>query len=118
MAATKLLNLDELALDEVAIVLDKVRHVMRQVTVEEFIHQARAAREAAEKVSEAPAATKLELDEQVAKMCDVLHDAYPTTNLDRLKKLTFPQLNALIEFTFTPPEKIEAQVKAAQAGNV
>jgi hypothetical protein len=45
---------------------------------------------------------------------DMIHDAFPTITKERLGRLTLNQLSAILDFTVQPPEKIEADVKAAQ----
>jgi valyl-tRNA synthetase len=115
MANTKLLNLDELSTDEKVIKLDGVEHKMREMTVQEFIDRSVEARKVAAS-SEKAAAEQDEkaLDRMVQMSIDMIHDAFPTITKERLGRLTLNQLSAILDFTVQPPEKIEADVKAAQ----
>jgi hypothetical protein len=116
MSKQKLLNLDEIVPDAKTIKLDGFDHVARELTVEEFIMRSKDAQRAqadAEALGEdAPLAAKTE------KIIDLIHDAFPTITVARLGKLSLPQLNAVLEFTITPPAEIARQTEeAAASGN-
>jgi hypothetical protein len=111
MAKNKLLNLDELATEEKVIKLDGIVHPMREMTVQEFINKAKAARGLGDQPAEAPK----DIDAQIEAVIGMIDDAFPSIGKERLGRLSLPQLNAILEFALAPPEKIAAEVEAAQA---
>lgn len=106
-------NLDELATPTKSIILDKVTHNMRELTVQEFIDRAREA----EKVKDQPGedAEGWSMDRKVEKLVELVHDAFPTVSKERLGKLHFAQLNAVLDLTLKTPEQLAADIKTAGA---
>lgn len=115
MSKQKLLNLDELVPDTKVIKLDGTDHVMREITVAEFIRRSKEAQEAQDAADalgpDAPMSAKTE------KIIEMIHDAFPTITTERLGRLTLPQLNAVLDYTITPPEEIVKQTEATASGN-
>jgi hypothetical protein len=110
MAKNKLLNLDELATEEKVIKLDGADHLMREMTVQEFVDKAKAARD----LEASAPATPETLDAKIVSVIAMIADAFPTITSERLGQLSLPQLNAILEFTIAPPEKIAAEIEATQ----
>jgi hypothetical protein len=105
------LNLDELTVPTKTIVLDGVTHVMRELTVQEFIERSRQAQEVEAQDADLTMAQKIE------KMVEVIHDAFPTLAKERLGRLSLTYLTKIIEFTLKAPEEIEREVEAQTKGN-
>lgn len=106
------LNLDDLAKPSKSIILDGVRHDMRELTVQEFIDRAAEARKLAEQ-AEAPAEdpTKWPVEKQIEKLVEMIHDAFPTVSKERLGKLHLVQLNAVLDLTMKTPEQVAQSVE-------
>lgn len=109
MSKTKIVNIDDLAQASKAIVIDGQTHEMREMTVQEFIDKAKAAREVEK------AAQNESVDEQMRQIVTMVHDAFPTVSEERLARLKLPQLMAIMDLIVKTPEQIEADVKAELA---
>lgn len=107
------LNLDELATPTKSIILDGLRHDMRELTVQEFIDRARDAAkvQAAAKVDDPEAWT---MDVKIEKLVEMVHDAFPSVSKERFGKLQFNQLNAILDLTMKTPEQVAADIKTAE----
>jgi hypothetical protein len=108
MSKTKIINIDDLAQASKAIKLDGETHDMREMTVQEFIDKAAEARSVEAKSAE------MTLDEQIKTAVDMVADAFPTVAKARLQQLKLPQLMAIMDLIVTPPEQVEAELKAAE----
>lgn len=103
--ATKIVNIDDLAQASKAIVIDGETHDMREITVQEFINKAAEARKVEAEAGD------LTMEQQVDKAIEMVHDAFPTVDRERLARLKLTQLSAIIDLIVTAPEQIEAEVK-------
>lgn len=105
------LNLDELATPTKSIILDGSRHDMRELTVQEFIDRAR---DAAKVQGEPEDPEAWPADKKIEKLVEMVHDAFPTVSKERFGKLSFIQLNAILDLTMKTPEQIASDIKAAE----
>lgn len=114
MADPQILNLDDLTDDgDVKILkLDGAEHRTVEMTVEKYIERVKRARE-----------IKTEdetVEGNIERTCELLAELFETLSVERLKKLTLRQLNALVEFALAAPKDIVAQAEQGQdaaAGN-
>lgn len=104
-------NLDELASPTKSIILDKMTHNMRELTVQEFIDRAREAQNVQGPTDDPEA---WPMDKKIEKLVEMVHDAFPTISKERLGMLHFAQLNAVLDLTLKTPEQIAEDLKAAE----
>ena len=112
MSEPKILNLDDVALDEERVlVLDGVKHSAVEMTVESYLDRVKRSR-----LQKPDANSEEQLEDTILFLVEV----YPTVTDARFRKLKLPQLQKVIEFTIAAPKDIVATAAPATdaVGNV
>lgn len=92
---TKIINLDQLETKrDKVVVLGGTEHVMRTLTVKDYIHQLKSQREI-EKLTTGDDADPDTVDRILELTVDALHKLFPTITKEQLESLNMDQLNAM-----------------------
>jgi len=111
MSKKKLLNLDELAGDEIVIILNGNEHKLKESTVEDFIANAKDIESVGKSAS---------IEEEMELSKKMLKRSFPTLKDEDIMNLTMPQINKLVQFARDAggESKVEEEIKqdAAKEG--
>jgi hypothetical protein len=92
---TRIVNLDQLETKrDKVVVLGGVEHVMKTLTVKDYIHQLKAQAEI-EKLATSEEATIESADRLIEVTIDALVQLFPTITREQFEALTMEQLNAI-----------------------
>lgn len=116
MASPSILDLDSIPVEEThVIILGGLRHVMREMTVEDMIKTEKAVQVARRK--EAEGKTGDLVDESIiSNMVDQVRISFPTIPEDQLQKLGFDKLLHILKFMRSTTQTVEGEAATPVEG--
>jgi hypothetical protein len=115
---TKIVNLDQLETKrDKVVVLGGVEHVMKTLTVKDYVHQLKTQAEL-EKLSTSEDIDIATADRIMELTIKALHDLFPSLTIDQLEALNMEQLNAIRDLAqnYTADEAPKAEDTGESTG--
>lgn len=115
---TKIINLDQLETrKDKAVILGGVEHIMKTLTVKDYVLQLKSQQEI-EKLTSSDEASIDTADRLIELTVEALHQLFPTINKDQLYTLNMDQLNAMrgLAEDYTNEEAPEPEVTGEAIG--